>query len=295
MPKIKVYQTEVLTAGGGTINLPVDGSAEIYVFTSSGTVALAGNWVIQPSGSPVIGTEFRIQYEASLTLGVNSLTIFGTSVPADLALRNFEVIAYYNVSGWVTKFLVDATAFPFISDDMLESDSVVTSKIANSNVTTAKIADANVTTVKIADSNVTTAKIADSNVTTAKIADSNVTLVKLASSLKEENIVVPLSFESGEQAQNEIQIDYDFILTSINFSVTKAIAATDSATISFFINGSPTVANSHTIAASTAINTASSISFASSNTGSAGQKIRLTTSKVTAGGKVLATLKITRR
>lgn len=295
MPKIKVYQTEDLTAGGGTINLPADGSAETYVLTSSGTVVLAGNWVVQASGTPVTGTEYRIQYEASLTLGLNTLTIFGTSIPADLALRNFEVIAYYNGSTWVTKILIDVTALPFVSDDMIESSAVTTAKIADSNVTTAKIADSNVTTAKIADSNVTTAKIADSNVTTAKIADSNVTLAKLETALKTYDIVVPLSFETNEQAYNEIQIDHDFTLVSINFSVTKAIAGTDDGTVSFYIDGSPTVAASKTFTASTAINTADSITFSSANTGSSGQKIRLRTAKVTAGGKVLATLKITRR
>lgn len=293
MPEIKKYLTSALTAGGGTLNLPADDTVQIYVLTGSAT--LAASWVVQASGSPVTGTTFRIQYEADLTLDGNTLTIFGTSIPEDLALRDFEVHAYYNGSAWVTKILLDVTAYPFVTDDAIATDAVTTDKIDDDAVTTPKILNSAVTTDKLNASAVTTAKINNAAVTTDKINDDAVTAAKLADTLLVQSIVVPLSFEANEQGTNEIQIDYDFTLTSINYTVTKAIAATDDGTVTYLINGSPTVAGSTTFTASTAINTSSSITFSGSNTGSAGHKIRLTTAKTTAGGKVLATLKITRR
>jgi hypothetical protein len=293
MPKIKKILSTTLTSGGGTVNLPVTDPYKIYKFTGSAT--LSSSYNIQASGTPITGMMYELEYEASLALDGNTLTIFGVSIGEELALKNFRVVAYYDGSAWVTKVLIDTTPLPFVTEDMITADAIVTAKIDDDAVTTAKILDANVTTAKIADANITAVKLATDSVTTAKIADNNVTTGKLASQLQVQDIVVPLSFESNEQAMNEIQIDYDFTLTSINFSVTKAIAATDDGTVSFYINGVATTAATKTFAASTAINTADSITFSGNNTGTAGQKIRLTTSKVTAGGKVLATLKITRR
>lgn len=285
MPIIESVYTQEITSGGGTINLPVSESYTLYRFYTSGTVVAAGNWTIQSSGTPVLGTTYRILFDGTLTLGSNTLTIFGLSVPDTVATEDFEIIASYDGSAWKTKVLMDFEDIPYISTEMIEDTAI----------TTDKITDLNITTGKIADSGVTTAKIANSNVTTAKIADANITAAKLDSTTKKEIVMIPVSFESGEQGNNSFIIPYDFSIDTIRYDIKKVMAGTDAGTITPTINGLGTTPSSISIAASTAVDTAASTTLTADNTGTAGQVVILDTAKVTAGGKALLTITISRR
>lgn len=105
MPIQNYTQILTLTAGGGTTNLPVASFNTLYIIQGSAT--LAANWVIQPSGTPVAGTEYRFRYEADITLNGNSITVFGTAIPETLADKTHQINAYYDGSNWEVNFSVD--------------------------------------------------------------------------------------------------------------------------------------------------------------------------------------------
>ena len=72
-----------VTNGGGTVNLDVtDSTTTRYIF--SGTATLSSSLTIQPTGTAVQGMEFDIRWQAAVTIGSNSVTIFGTTLTGDL-------------------------------------------------------------------------------------------------------------------------------------------------------------------------------------------------------------------
>lgn len=277
-----IYEA-TLVAGGGTINLPVTDPYTKYVFDGSAT--LSSSYTIQSSGTPSLGTEFIIQYNASLILNSNTLTIFGADIIADLALKHFIVHAIYNGSSWDTTVLANFGDQPFITGDMIDFQTIVSGNIAN---------DA-VTTVTVLNSAITAAKLASDSVSTVKILNNNITLEKLETDLLKEVIHIPVSFETGEQSENTITIPFDCTIDSIRYTVTKAIAATDAATITPTISGIGTTPSSISIPLSTVINTSTLTTITASNNVTAGDLLRFTSAKTTAGGKALLTINITRR
>lgn len=275
------YLEHVLDANGGTITLNAE---EPFVYHRlSGTATLVSSWSVAGSNLGT-GQRFVIHSEAVLTLGANTLTILGVSIPQSIANIPFTVEGIYNGSGWDTTVSPSFQGLPVISTDMLESDSV----------TTAKILDANVTVDKLASNSVSTIKILDDNITTAKILNSNVTLAKLESALKVETLVVPVSFETGEQCNNTFIIPFACTITSVSASVVKALSGTDDGTITLEIAGSPSTPSLITIPASSPLNTVVAIVPASNNAVAAGDTISLISTKTTVAGKALVSIKLIR-
>jgi len=177
----------------------------------------------------------------------------------------------------------------------IAAGAVDTTELAAGAVTTAKIDALAVTSAELAADAVTTVKIADDNVTTAKIADNNVTVAKVEDSLTYEAFVVPVSFETGEQCDNKWKAPFDCTVTDIYAIVTKAIAGTDSGTITPKNNAGTTMTGGViTFTASSALNTAQTSTPSANNTLSDGDVMSLTTAKTTAGGKALVTIHVTR-
>lgn len=277
-----IYEA-TLVAGGGTITLPVSDPYTKYVFDGSAT--LSSSYTIEPSGTPALGTEFTIYYNANLDLNSNDLTIFGANIIEDLATKKFVVHAVYNGSSWDTTVLPDFGNQPMITGDMIGFQTVNSGNVGLNAITM----------VAILDANVTAAKLASDSVTTAKVLNSNITLEKLETDLLKEVLYIPVSFEAGEQGDNTITIPYDCTIDAIRYTVIKAIAATDAATITPTINGVGTTPSSISIPLSTSVNTSSSTTITSSNNVTAGDLLRFTSAKTTAGGKALLTINITRR
>ncbi|MEX0597457.1 MAG: hypothetical protein WD512_13260 [Candidatus Paceibacterota bacterium] len=136
MPIINTTQIVTLTAGGGTENLDVFGQANLYII--KGTATLTSNWTIQPIGSPLTGTEFTFRYEAEINLNGNTITVFGKQVPATLADKTHEIVAYYDGTDWEVNFKADMNedgsvplsviepngykALPLVSEVMVNGD-----------------------------------------------------------------------------------------------------------------------------------------------------------------------------
>lgn len=105
---------------------------------------------------------------------------------------------------------------------------------------------------------------------------------------------IAISFETGEQANYAWIAPYDGTLTNIYTYVTKAIAATDDATVTANIGAVPVTDGVVTIAASSALNTADSATPSALNTFVDGDLITFVTSKATAGGKAQLIFRVTR-
>ncbi len=100
---------------------------------------------------------------------------------------------------------------------------------------------------------------------------------------QQDTFIAPASFEADEVGTLYFQAPFDFKITLINANVSKTVAGTDDGSIVIDINGS-TVATL-TIPSTSGVGTQVVNSPSTSNTGSAGDLIGVTSSKTTAGGR----------
>jgi len=117
----------ILTSGGGTVNLAVTDSYGAYDI--SGTATLAANWVIQPSGTAITYTKFVFNYDATITLNSNTITIFGLSMTDEQALKPCVIESKYDGSTWQTKLLPDFEGGETIETSDIANDAVNEDKI----------------------------------------------------------------------------------------------------------------------------------------------------------------------
>lgn len=103
-----------------------------------------------------------------------------------------------------------------------------------------------------------------------------------------------MSFESGEQTTTRIYFPMKVTINKIRGIVMKAIAGTDSGTITCGNSTGASTAGVVTAAASDALNTEYSVSPSTNNVVLADGYYYLTSAKSTAGGKVLVSLEWTR-
>jgi hypothetical protein len=104
-----------------------------------------------------------------------------------------------------------------------------------------------------------------------------------------------VSFEAGEQCDNKILMPYAGSVVTIYATVVKAIAATDSATITPKNQGGTTMTSGVvTFSASAALNTAQTTTPTANNTFVAGDVLSFTTAKTTAGGRALISVVVER-
>lgn len=274
MPKQLTYQLHTITSGTTSIVIDLTNPVDVHKFVTSSTVSLASNLSVTVSGTPTLGSTIVINYDADLNFNGNTVTFLGKVINSYLQSVASTIYAHYNGSAWVVSF--------------------IPSSFETGYITQTQIADDAITTVKIQDDAITTVKIVDDAVTTDKIVDAAVTVDKLSSTNKKYILTIPVSFESGEQGDNTIIVPFNSTIDKVYYTVTKAISATDSGTISVLIDGTPTVPNTITLAASTAINTNNNLTITSSNAIAGGKGVKFVTLKSTAGGKVLLTVEFTR-
>jgi len=284
MPRRLSIQEQEILAGGGTISLSTTEYVDIYRIYSTGTVTLTSNVTIQASGTPELGMEYIFHYVADLDYASNKFTVFGADIPPTLQDKELFIRCYYTGSAWEVVILPDFDGSSWITGSMITALTLTSGLYAAQSVDTAALKDANVTS----------AKLASSSVGTSNIIANAVTIGKLETKANKFSITVPVSFESGEQSENSIIMPFDGTLTSVRYVVTKAIAATDNGTITPLVNGVATTPANITLTASTVINTTLDTTITAGNTFTAGQVIKMTTAKTTAGGKLLLTLSFTR-
>jgi hypothetical protein len=169
----------------GTISIPVDASASPYPVVVNniiaGTVTLVGGLVVSPSGTPTTGQRVVVTWNASVTPGIHTITIFSETVPTELAARNFVAECLWDGTGgpWVVNILPDFAGVGIVAADRLAASSVTTAKIADNSVELAKMYELATGSVIFgnASNRPTALSVADSTIV---VGDSSTGLVSVA-------------------------------------------------------------------------------------------------------------------
>ena len=274
MAKRLTFENQLIQAGSTAINLDLANYVDIYRFYTSGATTLLGGLTVGVTGTPDQGEYIEIVWEADLDFDGNTVTVLGTTIPEALESVVGTIKCYYNGSDWTVQFYpkVDETGY----------------------VQTAQVADEAITTAKIAANAITTAKLGPKQVDNTAMADDAIKYSNRTDQVNRIVLVFPISFETGEQANNSVILPFGGALESVRYEVTKAIAATDAATITPLVNGGATTPNNISISASTVINTDVSTNITAGNTFTTGQELQFVSAKTTAGGKALLTVTILR-
>lgn len=109
-------------------------------------------------------------------------------------------------------------------------------------------------------------------------------------------IVVPCSFETGEQAAQRVYVPFKIRVTKIRGIVTKALAATDAGTVTAANASGSMTSGAMSFPLSSALNAEpTALAPSGANTVIAADSyVQLTAAKTTAGGKVLITIEYVR-
>lgn len=311
----------------GTISIPVDqASAGSFPFVRdniiAGTVTLTGGLVVSPSGTPTTGQRVIVTWNASVTPSGNTITIFGETVPTELAARNFVAECLWDGTGgpWVVNILPDFAGVGIVDSDRLATDSVTTAKIEDNAVTLAKMAglakgkiiygDASGNPADIelgsadgrmlvgdttngvaavdmsGDATITKAgalTIANDAIITAKILDANVTPAKLSASSNKGQFAVQLEFdEVAKIGVIKYQICSTCTIDGIYATVNR-VPATNTATVIPKNHGLVAMTGGQIdITTALALGNIVSVFPTANNTFTAGEQMTLETSKTTA-------------
>jgi hypothetical protein len=255
---------------GGTVSLPVTDPYVLYKFKSNGSTIMTNNYVIESSGTPSLGDEFRIwlsNVDLDITTNATEIYIFGSQIYQFLlnGVTDLYIISIYNGTSWDTIVNVDFSKQTFIDGAQINFQTIENSNLKRD--------------------------IIDNSL----IDDEAVTVDSISTSLREEIMTFPISFESGFQGNNTITIPYNFTLNKITTCVTKVISGADNGSITPLINDVATTPSSISISAASPLNTIVTTNLVSGNDGNANQTIKLITSKLTPGGELLVTLSLSRR
>ena len=293
-------ETITLVAGGQTISrTPGTDKGNLIL---DGTVTFEASTTINGDGTPLDGETWYVDLRGAFTLDGNSLTIFGISIPDEVALAGNAIVkAVFNndTSAYKARLFIDF-GIDIIQTRNIASKAVDSTKLANDPTDDAKRA---VATDALKDLAVTTPKIAALAVSDTKLASGAAKIPKLEATLKDEIIVVPVSFETGEIGTGyRVEFNYKCQVNKIVAIVTKAIAATEPATITPQI--APTISGTGvnitiddpiSFAASASIGVTDSATASGDNViDGAGAALVLLTAKATPGGKALVSIHVTR-
>jgi len=333
MAQNKPSKTLTILAAGVTTSFSINDAVDLYeIAADAGAVVLAGNVTITATGTPNVNSTFSILVKGGFTLGANIFTILGTTLTAAQCLYKQVVFAKYNGSSWDVYISSDDTDN---SDDINGADivdgTITNAKLAGSialtklavsaargyafragvngivetfnAVTSGQVLVGNGTDlVSVAISGDATLNgtgvltLAANSVVTTDITDANVTVAKVSADLKADMLVIQVSFETGEQAAYPVRMSYPGSITNIYAKATKAIANTDTGSITLRDNAGTTMTVTTPIVfgISDPINTAYTSAVTANNTFVDGDIITITPVKVTAGGKVTVILEVLR-
>lgn len=300
----------VLAGDTKTLNPKVDKQALVI----SGNGTLLGSSTID-STSEVEGDQFLIIYTATLALNGNNFTILGLPLSESEALSgDLSILATYDGSAWQTSImpgqgLVPARATQTQAETGIDNNTYMTplttaQKLAhwllNTNKTTSvqwTFSNAAPITLSSLTANYTLELNGSSQVVAiAKNTAYNLNLGTTAGTVVEGNdsrlvdgqFEFWVSFATGETGTIGFDMIHDLTVTSAYIRVTGTLAATDSGTIDITNGASAITGGSQIIPASTPFATDYPLVLSGANAVfNVGDNLRVTTSKVTPGGKAL--------
>lgn len=95
-----------ITNAGGTDTIAVTDLITSIKLIST-TITLSSSYTLTYSGTPVLGTYFEIHYTCDISLGGNTVTIFGKTLSQEEANSNLFIIANWNGSSFDVAVLKD--------------------------------------------------------------------------------------------------------------------------------------------------------------------------------------------
>ncbi len=143
MPRLLPYQSYTMLAAGGDLILSLDQVVDIYILTANGgSITLADNITISPTGTPKIGHEFKFSYSGGVNLNTHQVEIFGTELTLDQALNKQQITCLYDGVIWIVTITKDSTEGnqDIIGEDIVD-ESILTAAIADDAITLAKMAN----------------------------------------------------------------------------------------------------------------------------------------------------------
>ena len=230
------------------------------------------------------GTVWKEIDRSPKTVGANSIT---STELALLSVGTPELIALA-----VTEAKIAALA---VTQAKLALLSVGAPQLIALAVTQAKLALLSVGTAQLIASSVDATRLGTNAVITAKILDANVTLEKLEADLHKGFFTFPISWETGELGIIKARIPFSLTVNEVLLSVSKNIAATDTATFIPKNNaGTAMTGGQIDVVAGTALGNDFTRTPTANNTFVAAQVMQFETSKTTPGGKGIVTVSYTR-
>lgn len=127
--QLQTHYNIVLSAGGGTINIPMTKDYAVYYI--DGTATLTSNWTIQPSGTAYEGITVVFYYNGGITLSGNTLTIFSKTITEDYADIPFIQTCYYDGSSWIVTVTPDAFQDNIVSTSSIKDEAVTLDKLTD--------------------------------------------------------------------------------------------------------------------------------------------------------------------
>jgi len=132
-------------------------------------------------------------------------------------------------------------------------------------------------------------------VANTQIPNNEIAAAKLAATLRDEVIIIPVSFDSGDQCDNRFKMPFAGTVTEIYAVVTNALSGSGDGTIVAKDGSGAVMANGTiTFSPTAALETEETVVPTTNNVFSAGDILRLTTDKSAGGGKSLVSVKVTR-
>jgi hypothetical protein len=220
--------------------------------------------------------------------------------PIDLIGAGYIVASMLDTDSVETDKILDgAVTNPKLATDAVSTMKIVnlavsTAKIANDGVTNDKMAPDSVDTLEIIDDAVTTPKVVNGAITNDKIADSTISAVKLDSETATETLSLHISAETGELGEYQIPVDFKCDVIEVISRINFLVEATDDWTIQP-ANGTGNMDVTVTHLAGAAFGDTQSVVPTTNTEILAGGVIKLTSAKITPGGKANIFVKVRRK
>ena len=124
--------------GGATITLKYSDNVEAYYIFGTATLSSGLDITVD---TPFNDMHCRIIYDANITLGGNTITLFGKVLPAHLVAKEVIIDVYYYQGKYFVVLLPSLFESQVIATDAIVDDAVTTAKINAKAVTFAEMAN----------------------------------------------------------------------------------------------------------------------------------------------------------
>lgn len=141
-----------ITISAGDFTFPAGPSDYFNIYRFTGSSTLSSDLDIVISGTPEKNVQILIQWEASVVLGGNNITLFGGTVPAGFEAIGWYSISTYDGSAWQNIIMPSFLAASIIGSSHIRTDAITTSKVIDEAITTDKMADLTSTYILVGNS-----------------------------------------------------------------------------------------------------------------------------------------------